>query len=106
MSSPRRSTPKGATAYLKWCSFCARRFVHFHWHAIELFAKRLIEAGVLGWEKLRDALVEAWLPPGTTMEERRNFQSSMAALAKKFAAGKAAARKLAAAKTRPTSKRS
>jgi ATP-dependent Zn proteases len=92
---------EGATAYLKWCSFCARRSVDFNWHAIERFAKRLIEAGVLGGQKLTDALVEASLRPGMTMEQHRTLQSGLAAVAKKLAA-----RKAAAVETRPNLKKS
>ena len=92
---------EGATAYLKWCSFCARRSVDFNWHAIERFARRLLEAGVLGGQKLRDALVEASLRPGMTMEQHKTLQSGLAAVAKKLAA-----RKAAAVETRPNLKKS
>jgi hypothetical protein len=55
---------EGVAAYIKWCSYLARRAVEWNWEQIGRFARRLADAGELEGRDLKKALTAAsWAGP-------------------------------------------
>ncbi len=55
---------EGLAAYIKWCSYLARKAVERNWAQIERFARRLADAGELEGTELEEALTAArWAGP-------------------------------------------
>lgn len=80
---------EGASAFLRWCSFRTRRIVAFNWKSIRTFARALLGGGELRGAKLKDALDEATLVPGTTLEQLKELRASLRESAEKIKAARA-----------------
>jgi ATP-dependent Zn proteases len=58
---------EGVAAYIKWCSYLARRAVERNWDRIGRFARRLADAGELEGRELKAALTSArWAGPASS----------------------------------------
>jgi hypothetical protein len=69
---------EGASAFIRWCSFRTQRLVLSCWGSITKFAEQLLEKGELKGSELRDALDEACLRPGMTLEQAKALRISPA----------------------------